>query len=337
MLNRKLVLAARPEGLIKSTDFSLVQEEIPNLQEGQILIKTHFLSLAPVMKFYMLDGAGIENKLEFGDTMRGRGTGEVIQSKHPNFKEGDWVNGKFGWQEYVISHAKDYDMLYKIKDKNLPSSTSLGVLGVTGYTSYFGLYEVGGLKENDQVLVSSAAGGVGSLIGALAKIKGAKTIGLTSSDEKKQFLLSEMAYDHAINYKTEDVSSRISEIFPDGIDLYFDNVGGAILDIALSKLRQYARVVCCGRISTYKDNLKIQDYALKNWHMISAKRAKMHGFFIYDYKHRFLEAERDMRQWIAEGKLHYKEDVLHGLEKMPEALNRLFEGKNIGKQLVKIS
>ena len=336
MINRKLVLAARPISLIKNSDFRLVEEEVPSLTEGELLIQTHYLSLAPVMKFYMSDGAGIENKLQFGETMRGRGVGQVVASKNEAFQIGDYVHGKFGWQEYVISTASDYDMIYKVSQTSLPISTSLGILGITGYTSYFGLYEVGELKQGDNVLVSAAAGGVGSTVAGLAKIKGANVIGMTSTDEKKKLLTSHLSYDHAINYKTENIGEKIDEYFPDGVDVYFDNVGGEILDLVLTKINQYARVVCCGRISTYKDSLSEQNYHLKNWHRIGGQRARMQGFFIYDYKDRFPEAENYMSQWIEQGKLMYQEDIVEGLENMPQALNRLFEGKNVGKQIVKV-
>jgi len=335
--NRKLTLQARPNGLIKDSDFKVEEEIVRPLKPGEILIKTLYLSLAPVMKFYMIDGAGIEAPLAIGDTMRGRGVGKVIQSHNESFSIGDIVQGKFGWQEYVISSVTDYDMMYKVNTHGLSPSTALGVLGVTGCTSYLGLYDVGELKENDVVLVSSAAGGVGSLIGHLANIKGATAIGLSSTDEKCELLTSKLGYAAAINYKTEDVNTRIAELCPDGINIYFDNVGGEILDIALLHLKRYARVVECGRISTYKKNLREQDYHLKHWHMIGATRSKMIGFFIYDYEAKFAGAIKDMSQWIKEGKLLYQEDILVGLEKMPEALNRLFERKNIGKQLVKIS
>lgn len=335
--NRKLTLNARPEGLIKDSDFNLEEETIRPLQAGEILIKTLYLSLAPVMKFYMIDGAGIEAPLAIGDTMRGRGVGEVIKSRHEAFSVGDIVQGKFGWQEYVISSVTAYDMMYHVNTHDLSPSTALGVLGVTGCTSYLGLYDVGELKENDIVLVSAAAGGVGSLLGQLAKIKGATAIGLSSKDEKCELLTNKLGYTAAINYRTEDVNQRISQLCPDGIDVYFDNVGGEILDIALTHLKRYARVVECGRISTYKRNLREQEYHLKNWHMIGATRSKMTGFFIYDYEPKFAEATQQMSQWIKEGKLVYQEDILEGLERMPEALNRLFEGKNVGKQLVKIT
>lgn len=335
MINKRLVLAARPGNLIKSLDFKMEEQEVPALKEGEFLLRVHYLSLAPVMKFYMLHGAGIENPLEIGDLMRGRGIGEVINSKHPDFQVGDIVQGKCGWQEYVVCDGSPYYMMYKVRQRSLPYSTALGVLGITGFTAYFGLYEVGKLKAGDEVLVSAAAGGVGSSVGHLAKIKGARAVGLASTEEKCRLLVEKLGYDAAINYTQEDLPSRLNELFPNGIDVYFDNVGGEILDLALTKLNRYARVVCCGRISQYKD-LYAPSYALKNWHMIGAKRAIMEGFFIYDYEKDFPKAEKEMAQWIKEGKLTYQEDVLEGLENMPIALNRLFERKNVGKQLVRL-
>lgn len=338
MKNKRLVLAARPEGLlVKQTDFRLEEVELPPLKEGEFLIKVHYLSLAPVMKFYMQDGAGIEKPLQFGETMRGRGVGEVIESKHPNFQVGDIVQGKCGWQEYKICDGTPYHMMYKVKQRKVPFSTALGVLGMTGFTSYFGLYHVGELKAGENVLVSAATGGVGSNVGNLAKIKRAKAVGLASTDEKCRLLTEKLGYVGAINYKTENVSERIDHFFPEGIDVYFDNVGAEILDIALSKIRRYARVVLCGRISQYEKRQDNSTYDLKNWHKIGLNRAKMQGFFIYDFEEQFDKAEAEMALWIEEGKLTHQEDVLEGLEQMPMALNRLFERKNKGKQLVKIS
>jgi len=338
MVNKKLVLAARPKGLVKESDFSLVKEDVPELMENECLIQTHYLSLAPVMKFYMLDGGGFENPLNMGETIRGRGVGQVVKSRNSKYKEGDFVSANFGWQEYLISDGVSDKLMYKLDDHGLSPSTALGILGITGYTSYFGLYDIGELKEGDIVLVSAAAGGVGNIIGGLAKLKGATAIGLTSKEEKKQVLLDKLFYDHVINYREENVDERLKEIAPDGIDVYFDNVGGEILDIALMNLRKHARIVCCGRISTYGDEkLYEQNYRLKNWHMILGRRAKMQGFFIYNYAARFSEAHEKLKGWIKSGDLKYHEDIQHGLEQMPTALNRLFEGKNIGKQLVKIN
>lgn len=338
MINRKLVLAARPSGLmIKQTDFKMEKEKLRPLREGEFLIKVLYLSVAPVMKFYMQDGAGIEAPLQFGDTMRGRGVGEVLESKNDNFRVGDIVQGKCGWQEYVICDGSSYYMMYKVRQRRLPYSTALGVLGMTGYTSYFGLYHVGELKAGDNVLVSAATGGVGSNVGSLAKIKGAKAVGLASTDEKCRLLTEKLGYTGAINYKKENVEERIAHFFPQGIDVYFDNVGAEMLDIALGKIRRYARIVLCGRISQYEKSRDNSEYSLKNWHRLGMTRSKMEAFFIYDFEEQFAKAEAEMAQWISEGKLAYEEDILEGLEQMPTALNRLFERKNMGKQLVKIN
>ncbi len=337
MKNKQLVLASRPKKFITSSNFKMQTVDLPVLQEGEFLIKVLYLSVAPVMKFYMLDGAGIEKPLQIGDLMRGRGVGEVIESKHPDFNIGDIVQGKCGWQEYVICDGAPYHMMYKVKQRVLPYSTALGVLGMTGFTSYFGLYKVGALQKGDNVLVSAAAGGVGSSVGSLAKIKGARAVGLASTDEKCKLLVEKLGYFGAINYKSQNVSEQIDAFFPDGIDVYFDNVGGSLLDIALTKLKRYARVVCCGRISQYLDGKDAAVYPLKNWYKIGATRSKMEGFFIYDFEQDFPIAEKEMSEWIKAGKLSYQEDILVGLENMPIALNRLFEKKNVGKQLVKIS
>ncbi len=336
MKNNRLTLAARPGNYIKKSDFVMQSVDLPPLKEGEFLIKVLFLSVAPVMKFYMLDGAGIENPMDLGDTMRGRGVGEVIESKNRDFQIGDIVQGKCGWQQYVVCDGSPYHMMYKVNQRGLSYSTALGILGMTGFTSYFGLYKVGELQQGDNVLVSAAAGGVGSNVGQLAQIKGARAVGMASTDEKCKLLTDKLGYYGAINYKTENVSERLDALFPKGIDVYFDNVGGELLDIALTKLRRYARVVCCGRISQYEDR-ENSNYSLLNWHKIGATRSKMQGFFIYDFEEDFPVAEKEMARWIKEGKLTYQEDILEGLENMPVALNRLFERKNIGKQLVKIS
>ncbi len=338
MKNRRLVLAARPKGLlVKKTDFRMEEIELPAIKEGEFLIKVLFLSVAPVMKFYMQDGAGIEAPLQFGDTMRGRGVGEVVESKNSAFQIGDIVQGKCGWQEYKICDGTPYHMMYKVTQRKAPFSTALGVLGMTGFTSYFGLFHVGELKAGDNVLVSAATGGVGSNVGNLTKIKGARAVGLASTDEKCQLLTEKLGYIGAINYKTENVSERIDHFFPDGIDVYFDNVGAEMLDIALSKIKRYARVVLCGRISQYEKRQDNSEYDLKNWYKLGLNRAKMQGFFIYDFEDQFDKAEKEMAQWIEDGLLTYQEDILIGLENMPIALNRLFEKKNVGKQLVKIN
>jgi len=213
MKNKRLVLAARPTGLlVKNSDFEMETVSIPQLKEGEFLVKVLFLSVAPVMKFYMQDGAGIEAPLQFGETMRGRGVGEVVDSKNPNFKIGDIVQGKCGWQEYKVCDGSPYHMMYHVKQRKVPYSTALGVLGMTGFTSYFGLYDVGRTQSGDSVLVSAAMGGVGSNVGSLAKIRGAKAVGLAGTDEKCKLLTEKLGYYGAINYKTK-ISVNVLTIF----------------------------------------------------------------------------------------------------------------------------
>jgi NADPH-dependent curcumin reductase CurA len=294
-----------------------------------------YLSVAPVMRMYMLDGAGIEKPLAIGEVMRGRGVGEVVASNHPDYDVGDHVQGKLGWQEYSVSDGSPYFMMYKIRQRLVPLSTAAGVLGMTGFTSYLGLVDIGQPKRGETVLVSGAAGGVGSNLGWIARNLGCRVVGIAGSAQKCRALTEHLGYDAAIDYHAEDVPSRIRELCPHGVDVFFDNVGGEILDHALGALNRYGRVVSCGRIAEY---LKPEDegYRLRNWHRIGKQRATMRGFFIYDLAEDFPRAERQMAQWIAEGRMRPMEDVLEGLEQMPRALMRLYEGQNLGKQIVRV-
>jgi len=227
-------------------------------------------------------------------------------------------------------------MMYKVRQRVVPFSTALGVLGVTGFTAHLGLTQVGGIKPGDSVLVSGAAGGVGSCCGFIAQNLGARPVGIAGTDEKCRLLVERLGYAAAINYRSEDVERRIGELCPGGVDLFFDNVGGAILDAALAHLNRYARVVLCGRISEYlrPDEDK---YCLKNWWRVGHQRARMEAFFIYDLESHFADAEVQMARWLAEGRMDYQEDVLEGLEQMPRALMRLYDGSNVGKQLVRVA
>ena len=335
-VNRQWVLADRPVGrAVRESDFRLVESPLPTPGRGEFLVRTLYLSLAPVMRLYMLDGAGIEEPLAIGEVMRGRGVGQVIASNHPAYDIGDYVQGKLGWQEYSVSDGSPYYMMYRIRQRLVPLSTSVGVLGLTGFTSYVGLVDIGQPKRGETVLVSGAAGGVGSNLGWIAHNLGCRVVGIAGTTAKCWQLTERLGYDGAINYRTDDVPARIRELCPDGVDVFFDNVGGEILDHALAAINRYARVVCCGRISEY---LKSADeaYRLRNWDRIGARRATMHGFFIYDHAERFAAAEQQMAQWIAEGRMHPMEDVLEGFEHMPRALMRLYEGHNTGKQIVRV-
>ncbi len=333
---RRWVVASRPDPEVREENFRLETALLPEPGPGEFLVRILYLSVAPVMRMYMIDGAGIEKPLEVGDTMLGRGVGEVVASRHPGYLVGDIVQGKLGWQEYALSDGSPRTMMYKVGQRLVPFSTALGVLGMTGFTAYLGLTEIGRVKAGETVLVSGAAGGVGSNCGFIARNLGCRVVGIAGTEEKCRLLVGSLGYDATIDYRAEDVGERIAALCPQGVDVFFDNVGGEILDAALTRINRHARVVLCGRISQY---LKSDDemYHLRNWWRVGKQRASMQGFFIYDLHEHFGSAERQMAEWIAAGRMGYQEDVLDGIEQMPRALIRLYEGANVGKQLVRVA
>lgn len=335
-VNRQWVLEARPQGPVRETDFRLIERPIPQIGPGQFLIRTLYLGVAAVMRGYMLNTEKFERPLALGDVMHGRGVGRIVASRNPDWPEGLIVHGKLGWQDYAVADGSPYYLMYPVRQRVAPVSTALGVLGLTGFTSYLGLVDVGAVRAGDTVLVSGAAGGVGSNVGQIARNLGARAIGLAGSDDKCRLLTERLGYAGAINYRSEDVDSRIGALCPDGIDVFFDNVGGEILDTALLHLRRHARVVLCGAISQYIDGIE-HPRPLANAFQIFKKMARMEAFFIYEMAEHFPRAEAALAEWIAAGRLHYQEDILEGLERMPEALIRLFEGRNVGKQLVRVA
>lgn len=334
--NLQWLLADRPiDRAVRESDFKLHEAPIPEPKEGEFGIRVIYSSLAPVMRFYMLDGAGIEEPLEIGDVMRGRGVGQVVTSKNSDYMPGDIVHGKMGWQQYAVADGSPYYLMYKVSQREAPVSTALGVLGMTGFTAYFGLFDIGKPVAGETVLVSGAAGGVGSSVGQIAKIRGCKTVGIAGSKEKCELLVDSLGYEAAINYREGDIGAQMDATCPDGIDVFFDNVGGEILDEGLARINKYARIVACGQISQYIGDGSPRP--IKNAYKIGRLNALMQGFLIYDYAPRLAEAESDMVQWIREGRLTYQEDILDGIERMPEALIRLYDSKNKGKQLVQVS
>jgi NADPH-dependent curcumin reductase len=335
LTNMQWCLRARPDGPVRESDFELVVGKLPQIGPGEILCETAFLSVAPVMRLYMLNATAIEPPLALGDVMHGRGVGKVIASRHPEFVIGDIVQGRFGWQQFARLSGKREALTFKVTQNVAPISTALGPLGMTGWTAWVGLKEIGRLKTGQTLVVSGAAGGVGSIVGPIAANLGAHAIGIASSDEKCTLLTERLGYKAAINYRTQNVEARLQELCPEGINVFFDNVGGPILDAALANLAQYGRVVLCGRISQYLLGTE-ETYRLTNWGQIGAKRATMEAFFIYDYAHHFLEAENTMAGWIANGSLPYAEDISDGIETLPAALVSLFSGTNLGKRLVRV-
>jgi NADPH-dependent curcumin reductase len=335
LTNLAWTLRARPQGAVRASDFELVTKKLPQIGPGEILCETAYLSVAPVMRLYMLNATAIEPPLELGDVMHGRGVGKVIASRHPDFAIGDVVQGRFGWQQYARLSGDAAALTFKVTQRVTSIAAALGALGMTGWTAWVGLKEIGQLKAGQTLVVSGAAGGVGSIVGPVAANMGAPAIGIAGSDEKCAMLVRELGYKAAINYRTENVEARLRELCPNGINVFFDNVGGPILDGALANLALYGRVVLCGRISQYLLD-DADTYRLANWEQVGAKRGAMEAFFIYDYAQHFAEAEQTMAGWIAGGSLPFVADISDGIETMPAALISLFEGTNRGKRLVRV-
>jgi NADPH-dependent curcumin reductase CurA len=332
--NRQWLLAARPEGMVKDTDFRWHAARVPSLRLREFLVRTIYLSLAPVMRMYMLMEAAGEPPVELGAVMRGRGVGVIVESRHPDWQVGEVVHGPLGWQEYAVLNGDAPKLTFKVRQRIAPVSTALGVLGITGFTAYVGLVDLCNPKPRDVVVVSGATGGVGSNVGQIAKILGCTTVAITGGPDKVAFATSRLGYDRAVDYKREDVDAQMDACCREGVDVYFDNVGGAMLNMLLGRLRQFGRIALCGRISEYLTPSAC-DYG--NFSHFMKQRGKIEGFFIYDHVKRFAHAEATMSQWMTEGKLIHQEDVLDGLEAMPRALRRLYESANLGKQIVRVS
>ncbi len=334
-VNRQFLLAARPEGLIKVSDFTYNEAEIPTPGEGEVLVRNMVVGVEPALRGQMEGLTNYTTGLQLGEVMRAGGAGQVIASNNPNFQVGDMVQGMFGFQDYACIGGEGMMPLAKIPE-GTPLEAALYVFGGTGFTAYYGMTEIGLPKAGDAVLVSGAAGAVGSLAGQIARIKGAtNVVGIAGSEEKCKWLVEEMGFTGAINYKTDDIDARVKELMPNGCDIFFDNVGGEILDIALDNLAMNARVVICGGISRYEDREGAA--GPKNYFSLVYKRARMEGFIIIDNMHRAAEFTEVLAGWINDGSLKYKVDVLEGFENLPQGLINLFTGGNIGKQLIRIN
>jgi NADPH-dependent curcumin reductase CurA len=328
--NRRMVLAQRPTGMVDESTVRLEESDVPAPGEGEALARVRYLSIDPTIRTWMDDAPGYLPPIAIDDVVRSGGIAEVIDSKSDDYAPGDLLFGFTGWQDYVLaSPAAGYR---KLPD-GVPPTLALSLFGTTGMTAYFGLIDVGRVKEGDVVVVSGAAGATGSTVGQIAKIKGAKkVIGIAGGERKCSWIVDELGFDETIDYKSHDVSARLREAAPDGIDLYFDNVGGEILDACLAQLALRGRIVLCGAISTYNDRGALSGPA--NYRNLIVKRGRMEGFLILDYLDRMPEAQVEMGKWLAEGKIKSSEHVVEGLENAPEALNLLFTGGNTGKVIV---
>lgn len=332
VVNRQWVLASRPTGLPEESNFKLIETPVPELKDGEFLARAMYLSVDPYMRGRISTAKSYAAGVEIGGVMVAGGVARIVDSKNPNFAVGDIVDPYMGWQEYVISNGRS---VRKLDPKLAPVSTALGVLGATGLTAYFGLLDVCNPKPGETVVVSGAAGAVGSIVGQIAKIKGCRTVGIAGGDDKVDWILKDCGYDAAFNYKTTDnYGAKLKELCPNGIDVYFDNVGGAITDAVLMQINTFARISICGQISQY-NNAK-PEMGPRLLGMLIVARAKMQGFLITDYMPRFGEALIEMSGWLREGKLKYREDIVEGFENIPKAFIGLFHGENIGKRIVKI-
>jgi len=327
----RILLASRPHGLPDSETFQVVSGPIPEPAEGEVLVRSHLLSLDPAMRGWMDDRRSYVPPVQIGEVMRGLAIGQVVASRDERFASGQRVAGLVGWQEYAALPA---DELTPVPG-SVPLPLALGPLGMTGMTAYFGLLDVGHPQPGETVLVSGAAGAVGSLVGQIAKLKGCRVVGIAGSQEKCAWLTDELGFDAAINYRTtDDLRLALKEACPSRVDVYFDNVGGPMLDLALGMINRKARIVICGAISIY--NATEPPPGPANYLSLLVNRARMEGFVVFDYQPRYSEAIADLSKWIAEGQIKARYEIVDGLENAPQALLQLFDGSNRGKLMVRL-
>jgi NADPH-dependent curcumin reductase CurA len=330
--NRQFKLIARPVGMVKRSDFDFDTVPAGEPGPGEVLVRVLYLSLDPAMRGWMNDRKSYVPPVGLGKVMRAGGIGRVVDSKDPSLRAGDVVLGMTGVQDYVVAKAQE---LTKVDPLTVPLPRYLGALGMPGLTAYFGLLDIGRPKEGETVVVSAAAGAVGAVVGQIAKIKGCRVIGIAGGAAKCSYIVDELGFDAAIDYKNQDVAQALAQHCPKGIDVYFDNVGGEILDIALSLLVRRARVIICGAISQYNSQTAIE--GPRNYLSLLVNHALMEGFVVFDYAGRYPEGRAALADWMIEGKLKAREDVVDGLETFPETLLKLFRGENFGKLVIKVA
>lgn len=330
MLNTQVLLARRPEGMVSTEDFSVQTAEVPSLSDGQVQVAVKYLSLDPAMRGWMNPGTTYIKGVEVGAVMRAFAAGEVVASADENFQAGDLVSGLLGAQSQAIVSAK---FLTKIPSGLGSLSWYLGVLGMPGMTAYFGLLERSQPQAGDTVVITGAAGIVGSTVGQIAKIKGCRVVGTAGSEAKCKYLVEECGFDHAINYKTDDVRARLKEYCPDGVNVFFDNVGGPLMDTVLARLAHGARVVICGAISQYNSK---EIYGPKNYMKIVTARATMTGIIVFDFTKNYPTAVKELAGWLQSGQMHTKEHIEEGIENFAATLKMLYTGENFGKLLLKV-
>jgi NADPH-dependent curcumin reductase CurA len=332
LVNAQCRLAARPVGLPKASDWQYLEEPAPEPGDGQFLVQVEYISLDPAMRSWMNPGRSYIAPVEIGEVMRAAAIGRVVESRHPDYQAGDCVRGAFGVQRYA---ASDGGGVTRVDTALAPAPVHLGTLGLSGLTAYFGLLDVGRPEPGQTVVVSGAAGSVGSVVGQIARIKGARAVGIAGGPEKCKWLVEELGFDAAVDYKAGDVRGQLRERAPDRVDVFFDNVGGEVLDAVLLRLARGARVVISGAISQY--NATEAPRGPANYMQLLVMRASMTGFVIFDYAERYPEAVAEIVGWLRTGELRSREDVVHGdIEEFPDVLLRLFRGENAGKLVLAV-
>lgn len=331
MKNKQWLLAKRPFGAPTTDTWEFAETEVPELKDGELLVKVLYVSLDPAMRGWLNDAKSYIEPVQIGAVMRAGTVGKVVASKNPKFAEGDYVCGYEGVQEYGVTDGK---MLHKVDPKLAPLSYYLGVLGMPGMTGYFGLLNTGEPKAGETVVVSGAAGAVGGLVGQIARIKGCRVVGIAGGAEKCQFLIDELGFDAAIDYKSQNVKKALREACPKGVDVFFDNVGGDILDDVLTQINMKARIVICGAISQYNNTTPVKGPS--NYLSLLVNRAKMEGIVVFDNVAEYPKAMKDIAGWIHSGEMKVKDHVVEGIETFPDTLMMLFKGENFGKLVLKV-
>lgn len=330
--NRQVRLRSRPSGIPQAEHFEIVDQPVPEPRDGQFLVRNDFLSVDPAMRGWVSAVANYSQPVGIGEVMRSFAAGVVVASRHPAYAVGERVMGLLGWQEYALSDGSA--ITRKVKEADLPLSASLGILGLNGVTAYFALFDVGQPRAGDTVVVSTAAGAVGATVGQIAKLAGCRTVGIAGGATKTALCRDEFGYDAAIDYKGADLDAALDAACPRGIDVYFDNTAGPISDAVLRRLAIGARVVICGTAAVASWDPPPVGPRVER-HLL-VKRARMQGFIIFDYQHRYEEAIARLADWLRAGKLRYREDVLEGIEHAPGAIAGLYRGENLGKRLIRL-
>lgn len=329
--NRRVILSSRPRGIPQAEHFSIDEVSVASLRDGEFLVKMLYWSVDPAMRGWANDAPNYLPPVEIGSAMRAFAVGEVVDSRNSGYQQGELVSGKFGWQTLAVSDGSDVDR--KVTESDLPPSLALGVLGLNGITAYYGLLDICDPQPGEMVVVSTAAGAVGSAVGQIAKIKGARTVAITSSRQKVDICQQPFGFDHAISYLEDDVETAIRETCPDGVDCYFDNTCGPISDAVMTNLAVGARITICGT-AAFADWNPIPVGPRVNRQLLVA-RARMQGFLVLDHKSRFASAVEELATWVRAGLLNTEEHILEGIEAAPASINMLYESKNTGKLLVK--